>query len=279
MSKTTKKAISVTVLGAGGRMGTALIRALSDDGRFALVGAVVSRDSEVLGRDAGTLSGAGENGITIGTQFPTSDVVIDFSSAEALQETLPAIESTGAALVTGTTGLSSEQQAQLDRSSQSIPILTAANMSLGVQAMYQLVEQAARSLGRAADIDILEAHHKHKQDAPSGTALALGQVVAEARGQDFSQVARLGRQGAHAAREPGEIGFAAVRAGDIVGEHTVLLGLNGERLEITHRAASRDAFVNGALAAAAWLAGKTAGRYQIADVLGEAAAESASPVS
>jgi 4-hydroxy-tetrahydrodipicolinate reductase len=169
--------------------------------------------------------------------------------------------------VTGTTGLSDAQQAALAQAAATIPVLWAANFSLGVALLRKLAAQAAATLGEEFDVEIVEAHHRHKQDAPSGTALALGRTIADARRRSLGDVARYARHGLVGPRTPGEIGFAVVRAADIVGEHTVLFAAPGERLELTHRAGSRDVFALGALRAALWLAGRPAGAYDIADVL------------
>ncbi len=248
-------------------MGTALVRAVCQDNRFNLVAALVPPGSIADGRDIGFVAGIGDVGVAGSNHLPACDVVIDFSSPAALTAWLPELQQRRVALVSGTTGLDTEQLAALSQSTDDMPVLSAANMSLGVQLTYLLVEQAAKALGVSADIEVFEAHHRHKKDAPSGTALALGRSAAQARGQSFDDVARLSREGMDCARADGEIGFSTLRAGDVVGEHTVMFGLPGERIEITHRAASRDAFVRGALEAAAWLAGKPAGRYEMSQVL------------
>jgi 4-hydroxy-tetrahydrodipicolinate reductase len=196
------------------------------------------------------------------------DVLIDFTRPAATLAHLALCRTAGKAMVIGTTGFSAEQKAEIGGTAEQIPIVFAPNMSVGVNLCFKLLELAARVLGDGVDVEIIEAHHRHKVDAPSGTALAMGQVVATALGRDLEQCAVYGRQGVTGERERATIGFATVRAGDIVGEHTVLFADVGERIEITHRVSSRMTFAKGAVRAAAWVAGRQPGLFDMRDVLG-----------
>jgi 4-hydroxy-tetrahydrodipicolinate reductase len=262
------EALKIAVLGAAGRMGLSVVRAVSAARDLELVAAIERKDSAHLGRDIGELAGIGKIGLSTGTRLELADVLIDFSSPEVMQELLEHCSRKGIALVSGTTGIDEAARLALQQAAASIPVLWAPNLSIGVQLTYQLAAQCARAIGQQADIEITEAHHRFKQDAPSGTALQLVQVMADAMGTDANAVMIAGRHGADCRRENGEIGVSSVRAGDIVGEHTVLFALAGERIELTHRAASREAFVNGALMAARWLASRAPGLYSFANVLG-----------
>ncbi len=257
----------VAIAGAGGRMGRALVRAILADPGLRLGSALVRPGSDDLGRDAGELAGVGRCGIITGTELEAGQVLVDFSSAQALPRWLAACRARGIAFLSGTTALDAGAEDALEAAAEQIPVMWAPNLSVGAQLLASAAESVARALGPEADIEIIETHHRHMKDAPSGTALALGERLARARGSDLQTVGRLGRQGRELTRPTGEIGIAAVRAGDVVGEHTVLIALPGERLEFTHRAATRDAFVAGALRAARWLAGKPPGRYQLGQVL------------
>lgn len=197
-----------------------------------------------------------------------ADAVIDFTSAEATLAHARICAARGTALVVGTTGLSPEQKAELASHAQAIPLVFAPNMSVGVNLLFRLAAEAAQVLGDAYDVEIVEAHHKHKKDAPSGTALRLAEVVAEALGRDLGQVANYGRHGNVGARPATEIGIQTVRGGDVVGEHTLYFLGEGERIELTHRASSRGAFARGAVRAAIWAAGRGPGLYDMQDVLG-----------
>ncbi len=194
-------------------------------------------------------------------------VVIDFSSPQGLLDIIQQAQAAQIPLVSGTTGLTDTHRDHLDAASKTIPVLWSANMSIGVNLLYRLAEQASRLIGNLADCEILEAHHRHKKDAPSGTALELGRRIATAQGNDFNAVARLSRSGMNCEREPGEIGFSTVRAGNITGEHTALFALAGERLELTHRADDRRIFAGGALRVAQWLACQPVGLYSFQDML------------
>lgn len=197
-------------------------------------------------------------------------VAIDFTSPQGLMDSLRQSVDMGKPLVSGSTGLEQHHQQALKFASRTIPVLWAANMSLGMNLLYQLAEQASRMIGDQADCEIVEAHHTHKKDAPSGSALELGRCIAGARGHDFERVARLSREGPEVARQPGEIGFSSIRAGDIIGEHTAIFALRGQRLELTHRVTDRKIFAQGAIHAAHWLADQLPGLYNFADTLDSA---------
>jgi 4-hydroxy-tetrahydrodipicolinate reductase len=241
--------IAIGILGARGRMGGALAAALDEDGRARLAGGAD------LGDDPAQLAA-------------TSDVLIDFSTPAALPDNLAAAKAAGVPIVIGTTGLGAGEQAAIDEAARSIPVLQAANMSLGVNLLAYLVREAAARLGPDWDIEIVEMHHRHKIDAPSGTALLLGEAAAQGRGVDLGAVADRGRDGVGPPREPGHIGFASLRGGSVAGDHQVVFASEGERLELGHRAESRTIFAKGAIEAALWLAGRSAGRYAMKDVLG-----------
>jgi 4-hydroxy-tetrahydrodipicolinate reductase len=238
---------AIGILGAAGRMGKAVAEAL--EGRAALAGGAD------LGGDVGALA-------------RKADVLIDFSAPGALLVNLDAAVSAGVPIVIGTTGLGAEHLAAIDGAAKSIAILYAANMSLGVNLLAHLVREAAGRLGEDWDIEIVEMHHRHKRDAPSGTALLLGQAAAEGRGVDLDAVSDRGRDGIGEARAPGHIGFASLRGGSVSGDHQAIFAAEGERLELGHRAESRAVFAQGAVKAALWLADKPAGRYSMKDVLG-----------
>lgn len=264
--------IKIGILGASGRMGQQLIRAVADSKGATLSAAVTHAGSAAIGQDAGRFMQQDELGIVFSADITqaarTSDVLIDFSLPVALSENLSAASQQGTPIVVCTTGLSQAQRAELEQAAQRTALLYAANTSLGVNVLLNLVRTASRALGDNCDIEILEAHHTAKRDAPSGTALALGQAAAEGRGQNLEQVAEYQRNGNETPYQTGSIGFATLRAGDIVGEHTVYLVSGGERLELTHRVASRQTFADGALNAALWLNNKSAGFYTMNHVLG-----------
>ena len=265
--------IRVGITGAAGRMGRALTEAVAlAGGELALTAAVESPQSTLLGADAGELSGIGKNGVivvgSLAEVIDDIDVLIDFTVPAATLANVALCAARSVAMVIGTTGFSAAQQAQLERAARGIPVCKASNFSTGVNLCLQLLETAARVLGGESDIEIYEAHHRHKIDAPSGTALSMGEVVAAALGRDLHQVAVYGRQGQTGARERETIGFATVRGGDIVGDHTVTFAAEGDRVEITRRASSRMAFARGAVRAAHWLAGRDADLYDMRNVLG-----------
>ncbi|WP_024326432.1 4-hydroxy-tetrahydrodipicolinate reductase [Thioalkalivibrio sp. AKL19] len=259
--------IRIAIAGAGGRMGQNLVQAV-DDHPDARLGAASERPgSEALGETVGQ-EGQVRLVEDLATVTDDFDVLIDFTSPQATMQHLDLCARAGKALVIGTTGLDAEQEQRLRRAAESLPIVYAPNMSVGVNLTFKLVELAARALGDSVDVEILEAHHRHKVDAPSGTALKLGRVVAETLGRDLEQDAVYGREGQTGARDRRTIGFATVRGGDIVGEHTTLFAGDGERVEITHKASSRTVFASGAVRAAVWLAGAGNGVFDMQDVLG-----------
>lgn len=260
------------IFGANGRMGRVLIDAVRQQEQATLSAATVRADSPFKGMNVGELAGVGSLPVhcqAVADIDPKQvDVMIDFTLPAALTDNLDWCVENHMPVVIGTTGLNDEQLARLHQASQSIPIVFAANYSVGINLMLSLVRQAARALGHSADIEITEAHHRFKKDAPSGTAMAIGEAIADELGRDLSQCAVYGREGHEPERDQQTIGFATIRAGDIVGEHTALFADLGERLEITHKASSRLTFANGAVRAALWLNGQPPGLYSMADVLG-----------
>jgi 4-hydroxy-tetrahydrodipicolinate reductase len=262
----------IGITGAAGRMGRTLIEAISLVDGLTLAAAIEHPASSLLGADSGELSGHGKNGIAIVSSLAQViddiDVLIDFSVPDATMANLSLCSEACVALVIGTTGFTPEQQSEIERAAALTPICKASNFSTGVNVCFKLLDMAARVLGDDVDIEVYEAHHRHKIDAPSGTALSMGQVVADALGRDLDKVAVFGREGQTGARARDTIGFATVRAGDIVGDHTVTFAADGERVEITHKASSRMSFARGAVRAAGWLAGRDAGLYDMQDVLG-----------
>lgn len=268
MSTTTRIAIT----GAAGRMGRTLVAASQDFAGVRLAGAVEARGNACLGHDAGMLAGVGDIGVSVcdSLQAVVSefDVLIDFTLADASTDHVRICRTAGKRAVVGTTGLSAAQRARVAEDAEHIAVVLAPNMSVGVNLCFKLVDMAARALGDEVDVEIIEAHHRNKVDAPSGTAVHMGEVVAQALGRELVDCAVYGRQGHTGARDRHTIGFETVRAGDIVGEHTVMFAGTGERVEITHRASSRVNFAHGALRAARWIMGRSPGIYEMQDVLG-----------
>ena len=264
--------IRIAVTGAAGRMGRTVIEAIHQTRGLTLGAAVERPESSVIGADAGEVIGLGRLGVVIAADLAavidSFDVLIEFTLPEPTLHHLDICRAAGRSIIIGTTGLSTEQRAQITAASSTIPIVFAPNMSVGVNLSLKLIDMAARVLGDEFDTEIIEAHHRHKIDAPSGTALRMGEVVAAARGRDLTECAVYGREGRTGERDSTTIGFETIRAGDIVGEHTVMFAGNGERIEITHRASSRMTFAQGATRAAAWLVGRSAGLYDMQDVLG-----------
>jgi 4-hydroxy-tetrahydrodipicolinate reductase len=262
----------IGITGAAGRMGRTLIEAISQVDGLELTAAIERPESTLLGADAGELSGQGKNGIAVVASLAELtdeiDVLIDFSVPDATMANLALCRSQGIAMVIGTTGFTPAQQSEIEQAADVVPICKASNFSTGVNLCFKLLDMAARVLGDDVDIEVYEAHHRHKIDAPSGTALSMGKVVADALGRDLDKVAVYGREGQTGARDRNTIGFATVRAGDIVGDHTVTFAADGERVEITHKASSRMSFARGAVRAAGWLPGQNAGLYDMQDVLG-----------
>jgi 4-hydroxy-tetrahydrodipicolinate reductase len=262
--------IKVVIAGASGRMGHALLEGIFADSELQLHGALEHADSPRIGRDAGEAFGR-VTGVGISADVPTvlhgADVLIDFTRPEPSMAYLAACERAGVKLVLGTTGFSPEQKKLIETTAQKIAIVFAPNMSVGVTLLINLVQAAAKVLADGYDVEIIEAHHRHKVDAPSGTALRLGEAVAEALGRDLQSCAVYGREGVTGERDANTIGFATVRGGDVVGDHTVLFAGIGERVELTHKASSRATFALGALRAAKYLADRKTGLYDMQDVL------------
>lgn len=257
----------LVIAGVGGRMGRALIEAVLSSGDLQLAAAVEAPGNPLIGKYAGELAGLPSD-VKIASEFSEGDCLIDFTRPEGALANLERALTLGMRMVIGTTGFSGEQGERIAQAAKRIAIVRSPNMSAGVNVAFNLVETAARTLGGGYDVEIIEAHHKHKVDAPSGTALRFGEAVARALGRDLSRDAVHGRKGEVGERDPRAIGFHAIRGGDIVGEHTVLFAGEGERLEITVRSGSRATYVMGALRAARFLAGKRSGLYDMQDVLG-----------
>lgn len=265
-------AVKIAVTGFGGRMGRALAAAVVQSGQAELSAAVVRPGSSLVGADAGEVAGLGRNGLAIVDDLGQADfdVLIDFTAPDATRDNADFCARKRRPIVIGTTGFDERQKSAVLAQAERVPLCLASNFSTGVNLCFNLLETAARVLGDESDIEIVEAHHRHKVDAPSGTALSMGEVVADTLGRDLSQVAVYGREGQTGARECDTIGFATVRGGDVVGEHTVMFMAEGERVEITHKASSRLSFARGAVRAALWLVaeGRTPGHYDMRDVLG-----------
>lgn len=261
----------IAITGAAGRMGKTLLEAVNQTEGTEVAVALERPGSSVVGVDAGELAGIGMLGVTVVDDIAASDafdVLIDFTRPEVTLANLAQCRQRGSAMVIGTTGFTDAQKAELAAAAKDIPIVFAPNMSVGVNLCLKLLEMAAKVLGDTVDIEVIEAHHRHKVDAPSGTALRMGEVVADALGRDLKDCAVYGREGVTGERDRKTIGFETIRAGDIVGDHTVLFAGDGERVEITHKASSRMTFAGGAVRAAQWLEGRTAGLYDMQDVLG-----------
>lgn len=261
--------IPIVIHGAAGRMGKRLVTLCAEDTQLTLAGAVEHTGHPLLGQDAGPIAGIGATGILLTDDLTQqANVVIDFTTPAATRRLLQACIDRGTAIVVGTTGLTDEDHQALDVAAKKISVLQAPNMSLGVNLLFALAGQVARQLGDDYDIEITEAHHRFKKDAPSGTARGIASAICEATGKDMKSDLTYDRHGDDVPRQRGQIGMHALRMGDVVGEHTVRYGTLGERIELTHIATNRDIFAIGALKAAKWLAGKPAGRYGMVDVLG-----------
>ena len=264
--------LRIAVVGATGRMGLCLIKAsvLSDKAEFSV--AVSRAESISVGKDAGELAGIGHADIAVvgdlAAVVDRFDVLIDFTRPGPSMEYIEICRKAGKKVVVGTTGYSDEQKAIINAAAKDVAIVLAPNMSVGVNLSLKLLEMTAKVMGDYTDIEVIEAHHRYKVDAPSGTALRMGEVVAGALGRDLKDCAIYGREGDTGERDRKTIGFSTIRAGDIVGEHTVMFADEGERVEITHKATSRMTFANGAVRAAAWLKDKDNGLYDMQDVLG-----------
>ena len=263
--------IRVIVSGAGGRMGRMIVAAVSRQEDMEVTAAVEASTYPYLGEDAGVLAGMGGLGVLVVDSLSEvtsqGDVLIDFTTPDATLANLAAAVEKGMPTVIATTGFDEDQEAELDRLSSQVPCVIAPNYSVGINVLLKAVELAAGVLGDGYDVEIVEAHHNQKKDAPSGTALRLAQVAARALSRDLRQTAIYGRQGIVGARPDREIGIHAVRGGDIVGDHTVLFAGLGERLELTHRAQSRETFASGAVRAARWVVDAPTGRHSFEDIL------------
>ncbi len=255
--------IRIAIAGSSGRMGRMLLESVADADDLVLHAALEHEGSEMLGREAGGVKISAD----VEAALKGADVLIDFTRPEGTLNHLDVCRRLKVNMVIGTTGFSAQQKAQLGAAAQDIGIVFAPNMSVGVNLLFKLLETASRVLAQGYDIEIIEAHHRHKVDAPSGTALGLGEVVARTLGRDLSECAVYGREGVTGERDPSTIGFATVRGGDIVGDHTVLFAGIGERIEITHKASSRATFSLGALRAARFLKSHPPGMYDMQDVL------------
>jgi 4-hydroxy-tetrahydrodipicolinate reductase len=263
--------IKIAIAGSSGRMGRILLESVFQSDDLVLHAALEHGSSALLGKDAGEMVGTA-CGVKVRADVEKAlqgaDVLIDFTRPEGTLHHLEICRKLGVNMVIGTTGLNAQQKAQLGAAAQQIGIVFAPNMSVGVNLVFKLLETASRVLAQGYDIEIIEAHHRHKVDAPSGTALGMGEVIAKTLGRDLEKCAVYGREGVTGERDPSTIGFATVRGGDIVGDHTVLFAGTGERIEITHKAGSRATFALGALRAARFLKEHPAGMYDMQDVLG-----------
>jgi 4-hydroxy-tetrahydrodipicolinate reductase len=262
----------IAIVGVSGRMGLVLCKATLLAKNATLTAAISRPNSISIGKDAGELAGIGAVGINVVDDLvavmDSFDVLIDFTRPDASMVFIEQCRRAGKKVVIGTTGYSEEQKAEINKAANDIAIVLAPNFSVGVNLSLKLLAIAAKVMGDYTDIEVIEAHHRHKVDAPSGTALRMGEVIAETLGRDLKDCAIYGREGNTGERDRKTIGFSTIRAGDIVGEHTVMFADEGERLEITHKASSRMTFANGAVRAAVWLANKEHGLYDMQDVLG-----------
>ena len=262
----------IAVMGAAGRMGKVLIEAVQQAPGVSLGAAIVSPNSSLVGADAGELAGVGKLGVCLKNSLEDAaqdfDVLIDFTNPELTITNLAECARLNKGMVIGTTGLSAQQKQTLQQQAQHTPVVFAPNMSVGINLLLDILHRAASVLQDGYDVEIIETHHRHKVDAPSGTALRLGEVVADAMGRNLEECAVYGREGITGPRTANEIGFETIRAGDVVGDHTVLFASEGERIEITHKASSRMTFAKGAVRACAWLEGQPNGLYDMQDVLG-----------
>jgi 4-hydroxy-tetrahydrodipicolinate reductase len=268
----TASPLRLVVPGAAGKMGRMIVKVIAETPSTELVAAIERPASPLLGQDAGSVAGLSPLGVALGSDLDSAlgqaDVIIDFTAPTATAWTVSRAAEHGVGMVIGTTGLGEAEKRAIWHAAERIPIVLSANMSLGVNVLFGLLAQAATALGKDYDVEIVELHHRLKKDAPSGTALAMANVLAETLGRDLTKDARYGRQGEVGARTPEEIAVLAVRGGDIVGEHTAYFCGMGERLEITHRASSRETFARGAVRAAQWLSDRDPGLYDMQDVLG-----------
>jgi len=264
--------VKIAMVGAAGKMGRRIVSLIAEDPRVELTGALEYSASPFLGFDSGEVAGCGKNGVIItddiDAAFAGCDVFIDFTGAAPTMSNLGKYEKAGVPAIICSTGLTPEQTAELKKLSEKMPVLYSPNMSVGVNLTFKVLEIVAKTIGETWDIEIIESHHRMKKDAPSGTAMRMGEVIANVLGRDIEEDGAYCRRGLIGERTDREIGMQTIRAGDIVGEHTVMFCTNGERIEITHRAHTRDMFAKGAISAAAWLKGKGNGFYDMMDVLG-----------
>ena len=267
-----KKTINVGVIGAGGRMGRMLIEAVQDNPQTTLNAAIERQGSSLVGADAGEVAAIGRLDVQIVDDLKAVindiDVLIDFSLPDATEQNMQICAANNVEMVIGTTGFNEQQEQVLKEASKQIAIVYAGNYSTGVNLSLKLLAMAAKAFGTDADVEVIEAHHKHKIDAPSGTAYMMAEAVAEARGQNLKDVAVYGREGQTGEREAGSIGIHAIRGGEIIGDHTVMFIADGEVVEITHRARARMTFASGAVRAATWVIKQEVGQYNMQDVLG-----------
>lgn len=262
--------LRVAITGITGRMGRTLVQAVHADDGLELSAAVQREGSTLIGSDAGELAGVGKLGVNIeqtlhGLDY---DLLIDFTLIEPCLNHLELARQSGKPVVIGTTGFNAEQRTQIEAAARDIPVVLAPNTSVGITLCLHLLKQMAPILAEDSDIEIIETHHRHKVDSPSGTAVRLGEVIADSLGRDLAECAVYGREGIGEPRDRETIGFATVRGGDVVGDHTVLFASEGERIELTHKASSRMTFAKGAVRAAKWLSQQPAGLYDMQDVLG-----------
>lgn len=264
--------IHAAVTGCAGRMGKSIVNAIYENPLIELTGALEREDSPLLGKDAGEAAGSAKANVKVTSDmdkaFKKAHVIIDFTTPEASLKHLEYAVAEKKAIVIGTTGFSHHQRDKIKEMSEHAKIVAAPNMSVGVNLLLKLVSDAAAVIGNDYDIEIIEAHHRHKKDAPSGTAVRIAEVIAATLARDLEKVAVYERKGIIGERRPEEIGIQTIRAGDIVGDHTIIFGGPGERIELTHKASSRDTFAVGAVKAAVWLSGKPNGLYDMQDVLG-----------
>ncbi|MDF2153327.1 4-hydroxy-tetrahydrodipicolinate reductase [Vibrio sp. CAU 1672] len=264
--------VRIAIAGAAGRMGRNLIKATHLNPEANVAAASERPESSLVGVDAGELCGDGKFSVLLtddlAKEVDNFDVIIDFTAPASTLANLELCQQHAKSIVIGTTGFSEQERMVIDEAAKQIPVVMAPNYSVGVNLVFKLLEKAARVMGDYCDIEIVEAHHRHKVDAPSGTAIGMGEAIAEAMGNQLSDVAVYAREGITGERSRDEIGFATIRAGDIIGEHTAMFADIGERVEITHKATDRMTFANGAVKAAVWLNSKSAGFYTMTDVLG-----------
>ncbi len=264
--------INVLVTGAAGRMGGRVISLLLQEDGIDLVGATEVGGHPSVGNDVGEIMGTGKIGVLVSDNLEKAalraDVVVDFTNPKATLDAASYASSTGKPMVIGTTGFSQDEKGRLEKLASRFACVISPNMSIGVNVMFEITKKLAELLGNEFDVEIIEAHHRDKKDSPSGTAMRLGEIIAESTGRNFSRVARFERHGHVGKRGPDEIGIQAIRGGDIIGEHSVWFCGNGERVEVTHRATDRDNFARGAILALRWIIGKPPGVYNMRNVLG-----------